>query len=109
MITINGTTYSGNNITVRNNKVIIDGVEINTGKDLTVNIYVEGNIDSINGNVTNVTVHGNVIDVETVSGDVVVTNSVEGDVQTVSGDVKANSIKGKVKTVSGDIKGKTDF
>lgn len=104
MITINGKTYNGNNFTMSNNKIIIDGVVINDieeAKEITV--VVTGNINSINlGATKSFVVHGSVGDISTGSGDVNCEN-VTGNVNTSSGDVDCKNIGGNVKTTSGDV------
>jgi hypothetical protein len=120
-ITINGVTYSGNNISIKNNRVFIDGVEAKSDANCKeINIQVSGNINELKVDSCNkISVTGSVASIETTSGDVVcgpVTGSittVSGDVEcegniggnvgTTSGDVKAKSITGNTRTVSGDI------
>lgn len=49
MVTINGKTYKGNNVSMINNKVFIDGKEV-TGDDSdskVINIKIEGNIETL--------------------------------------------------------------
>ncbi len=122
MISINGKSYTGSNIQVINNRVIIDGKDVTTehADSKEISIVVEGSLDSlqvdyakkieVQGNVNSLTcasgdvtcgnVQGNV---KTTSGDIEC-SFIGGDVQTNSGDVKSNTITGSVKTVSGDIK-----
>lgn len=118
-IIINGTTYNGSNITIINNKVIIDGKD-QTPDSKEITITVDGNISELSVDYAKeVRVTGNVDKLTTTSGDVTcnnVTNGVKttsgdvecnditGDVVTTSGDVKAKNISGGVKTISGDIK-----
>lgn len=102
-IVINNKAVIGNNISILNNKVIVDGKEIDLEKALTVNIQVEGSINSISADVCNtINVTGNVGTLSTVSGDVQCAD-VHTSVQTTSGDVKCGDVKGSVKTVSGDV------
>ena len=101
MIKINGKVYQSNNVSIINNKVIVDGVVIDLEKSLTVN--VEGNIESLNVDACNsVTVAGTVCKLKTTSGNVKC-GDVAGDVNTMSGDVDAKIIHGSVETMSGDI------
>jgi DUF4097 and DUF4098 domain-containing protein YvlB len=108
-ITINGrkTTFSGQNITITNGKVIIDGKEANVDEfatDKVFNIVVHGDVDSISGEFTDVTVEGSAGTISTISGDVEVNGDVDGNIKTVSGDVDVNGdVDGNVSTVSGDI------
>ncbi len=103
-VTINGVTYSGNSITVSGNRVIIDGKSI-TPDSKEIIIVVRGDIEKLEVDACNkISVVGNVGIIKTVSGDVEVTGSVDGSVQTVSGDVGCGIVGGSIKTVSGNIK-----
>lgn len=103
---INGKRYRGNNITMNNGRVIIDGVDV-TGDD-SVRVHIEtiifeGNVNTINVGSSNVNVLGMVCgNVKTASGDVTCGDVMSG-VSTMSGDVHAKTIKGNVSTMSGDI------
>ena len=100
---INGRPYYGDKISINNNKVIIDGVNVTPEDTLQVSIIVEGDIKSIDG-ATDVKVLGNVGSVRTQSGDVEVGGNIEGSINTMSGDVKADgNIEGPTSTMSGDI------
>lgn len=118
-IIINGKSYIGSSVSINNNRVIVNGKEINEDSKV-INITVEGNVDSVevdycakivvNGFVNKLSTTsgdvecGNVNQtVKTVSGDVECGN-VGGDVSSTSGDIKAQNINGSVKTLSGDIK-----
>ena len=110
-ITINGVTISGvsgKNITIQNNKVIVDGKDI-TPDTKEIHIEVHGNIDRLEVDACQkVSVTGNVGNVETLSGDVEVNGEIQGSVQTMSGSVDcAGAIKGSVSTMSGNIKHRT--
>ena len=103
MIKINNKTFRGNNITITDNKVMIDGKDV-TPDAKTINIVVEDSIQSIKADVCEtITVYGNCNKVDTMSGDVEC-RDVTGNVKTMSGDVDAHSIGGSVQTMSGDIK-----
>ncbi len=119
MVNINGKSYSGRSVIIKNGKVIIDGVDV-TPDAKHIDIIVDGDIDKLDIDMCNkLMVKGNVntlastsADVEcgdvtgsvkTVSGDIQCGN-IGGDVTTTSGDVKAENITGSVKTLSGDIK-----
>jgi hypothetical protein len=102
MININGKSYYGNNISINNGKVIIDGINLSIDEKI-INITVDGNIDNLSvDSCESLTVSGNVAAVKTVSGDVICQN-ILGSVKTVSGDVTAKVINGNVNSVSGDI------
>jgi hypothetical protein len=116
---MNGKSYIGDSIVVRNNKVIIDGVDV-TPDSKVITITVEGNIEELHVDCCNsLIVNGNVGLLNTQSGDVeckdvignlnltngdVECGNVGGSIQTVSGDIKCWNVNGNVYTSSGDIK-----
>jgi len=120
-VTINGQSFTGKNVVVSNNKIMIDGKEAEINyEEKTFNIVVTGDVESVvnESGLINVTGNAGEIkstsgdieiggevkgDVKTTSGDVASKGDIVGDVGTVSGDVDAKSIKGKVNTISGDI------
>lgn len=83
-ITINGKTYSGNNISVRNDVVYIDGkiADQAKAKDGILEVHVEGTLCNVKSDVS-VTVNGNV------SGNVESGNYVKCEV--VGGNVSAGN------------------
>lgn len=102
-ISINGNSYAGTNISVKNGKVIVDGEEMEPIEDKTINIIVEGDVQHLETTSGSVECMDAKV-VKTVSGDVQVAGNVRGDVETVSGDVRVrNSVCGNVETVSGDV------
>lgn len=103
-ITINGVTYSGNNVTVVNGKVIVDGNDY-TPDSKKIDIMVEGCINDLKVDCCDkIMVNGAVGHIKSTSGDIEILGNVEGDVINTSGDVKCGNINGSVKTMSGDIK-----
>lgn len=92
-IVINGTQISGGSILIRDGKVFIDGKELDENK-------VSSMINNAN---IKIEINGDVEQVDTVSGDVVVNGLVGKNINTVSGDVRAGSVYGYVSTVSGSI------
>lgn len=105
-VKINGVSYNGNNVTIINGKVIVDGKDM-TPDAKNITIHVDGDISKLSVDICDkLSVTGNVNDLSTVSGDVSVGGNVGQNVKTVSGDVKCGNIAGKVTTVSGDIKNK---
>ena len=108
MVIINGVSYSGNNVTVCRNKVIIDGVEVtdkNAIDGKIINITIDSPVDKLHVDACeSIKIIGNVGDVSTLSGDVDIEGSVSGSVKTMSGDVDCGAISGSVTTMSGDIK-----
>jgi len=105
-IIINNRSISGRNISINNNKIIIDGIDV-TPDSKTITIKVEGNIESINADVVDIIeVNGSVDDIKTMSGNVSVSGNISGNVKTMSGNVSCGNIDGNVKTMSGNIKHK---
>jgi len=105
MITINGVTFSGSNITVSKGKIIIDGKDV-TPDSKNINITVNGNINSVEVDVCDkFTITGDVDSVQTASGDVDIKGNA-GSINTMSGDVDCWNVKGSIRTMSGDIRHK---
>lgn len=106
MININGKTFSGNDVVINNGKIIIDGKEINNEDQKTININIEGNLDSLEvGSCNKLSIKGDVGTVESGSADLAINGNVGGSVRTGSGDVVCGKVSGSVKTGSGDIIG----
>jgi hypothetical protein len=95
-VTINGETYTGNNIKIDGDKVIIDGVQQSKSLvgDITVNI--EDHVENLELNSGTVNAN-NVGSIETGSGDVRCGN-VLGNVRTGSGDVRCGNVLGNVRS-----------
>jgi hypothetical protein len=105
-IVIGNNIYSGDNITISKGRVFINGQEINTGDQKTINITVNGDIESIKADACQkITVSGSSGSIQTQSGDVECGN-VNGSVTTMSGDVDCGDIGGSVQTMSGNVKHK---
>jgi hypothetical protein len=101
-VTIDGRSFSGNNISVRNGKVTVDGVVQDGELVGDVNVTVYGDVEHLSSTSGLVTAE-HVGNIKTVSGDVNCLG-VEGDIQTLSGDVHCAMVGGSIKTASGDIK-----
>lgn len=105
-ISINGKVYQSpsGNITMTNDKIIIDGKDV-TPSEKEIYIIVNGDINHLNATHTNeINVIGNVDEIRTSSGDVTVAGGVKQSITTSSGDVKVKRNTGNVKTMSGDVK-----
>lgn len=103
-IKINGVSYVGNNLVVKNNKIFIDGKEQEIDSKI-INISVIGNIDNIStDSCQKISIKGDVNILKTMSGDVEVEGIINGSVSTMSGDVDCGNVLGSVSTLSGDIK-----
>ena len=122
-VRINGKTYKGNNITVKNDVVYIDGKKVddknNTSKTITIEVVgdvkeiktgsgdvnVHGNSGPVKTGSGDVDIHGEVSgSVTTMSGDVEITGDVNDNVTTMSGDIRCKSISGDASSISGDVK-----
>lgn len=121
-IIIDNQTFYGNNVTIRNNKIIVDGVDVTNQlpDQKTYNIKIDGNVDKLDVATCNeLKISGDVKDLSTASGDVYCANitgnistqsgdvdcgGVGGSISTMSGDVTCETVAGSVKTMSGDIK-----
>lgn len=107
-IAINGQVYHSNtgNITMTNNKILIDGKDV-TPSEKQIYIIVNGDINQLECDVAEeINVIGNVKSINTSSGDVTVAGGVQNSVLTNSGDVSVKGNTGNVKTMSGDVKAK---
>lgn len=116
----NGVSYSGKNISINNQRIIIDGVEIND-ESKVINIEIKGDVNSVNvthcnsfkitGNTGNVqsssgdiTIEGGANDVTSSSGDIEINSSVSGNVKSSSGDIQIKgTVGGDVSSKSGDV------
>lgn len=116
------TVRSGRNVQIINNKVYIDDNLVDTGDSKTINISVEGDLDtlvvdyadkvSITGNVKgsasttsgDISIGGDSGSAGSTSGDIKVKGNVTGSISTTSGDVEVGgSVGGRINTISGDI------
>jgi len=120
MIVVNGKQYNGNNVSMRNGIVYIDGKLADTNDEKVITITVTGNIQSLEADYCkSIIVNGDVNKLQTTSGDVECGNvtgniqstsgdiecgNIGGDASSTSGDIKCGDVQGSVKTLSGDIK-----
>lgn len=105
-ITINGVLITGGrNITMRNGKVLVDGVDV-TPDTKEISVVINGDVEKLEADsCLKISITGDVGSVKTLSGDVDISGTINGYVQTMSGDVKCGgSINGSVSTMSGDIR-----
>jgi hypothetical protein len=105
-VVIDGKEFTGRNVKIDGNKVIIDG-EVQDGELIgDVSIKVFGNVETLNTTSGDVTAR-NVGSIKTTSGDVECGN-VSGSISTMSGDVDCEDISGDVSTMSGDVSYKSN-
>lgn len=104
-IVINGQSYSGTNIQINGDKVVIDGKASSQKLRGDVSIVIVGNVQNINTTSGDVTVNGSAKSIQTTSGDVSVEQNCTSNISTVSGDVTISGTNiGNINTISGDIK-----
>lgn len=107
-IIIGNQSFSGNNLTISNNRVIVDGVDItaNLPEQKTFNIEVTGNLEILKADICQkIHIKGTVGHVQTQSGDVEC-GDVKGSITTMSGDVDCGTVEGSIQTMSGNVKHK---
>lgn len=103
-ININGVKIQGDNISIRNGVITVDGKNVTPGNDKVINIAVEGNVGSLRVDACDtVKVSGNAGVLESGSGKVEVGGLVQGNVSAGSGDIKCGDVGGNVSTGSGDV------
>lgn len=100
-ININGRSYTGSNITVVNDQVIIDGKSVDYDKTQTeIHVIVHGNVNKLKCNTVEITgdvlgnVNANTVKCEVIGGNVD-SNTVHADY--INGKVDANTVKVKNK------------
>ena len=102
----NSVQVNGSTITRVDNKLIVDGQEIDLNKpQQIINITIDGNVENLDVPVLGtLSIQGDCKSVDVTNGSINIQGNVSGDVQTVNGSIKANSILGKCSTVNGSIK-----
>lgn len=93
-IIVDGSTYSGKNVQIINGRVIVDGKETNGKEYGSINVIVNGNLETLDCTSAEINgdVHGNVdatnVTCKAIGGDVDATNVkcdfIEGDVDAVN-------------------------
>lgn len=117
-VTINGKTIkvSGNNVSISNGKIIVDGKEINDidgiNSNTIINVIIEGNVGSVQCN-GSVEVTGNVGKNIDCGGSVTIGGTLEGSIDcggsvTVQGDVTGDIDCGGSVRINGSHKGDID-
>jgi len=105
MITINGKTYKGNNLTISNNEVYIDGKKADQQDDAkTININIEGNIEAVNVDYCDkIEVVGECGLVSSKNGNIQIKGNVSGDVTNKNGNIICRNVGGDAETKNGDV------
>ena len=100
---IKNSSIEGNSISIINNKIFVDGKEIET-EEKVINIIVEGNLDKLEVDCCNsIKVNGVTKDVEVSNGNITISGDVKGNVNNINGNIIAKVINGNCKTINGDI------
>lgn len=104
-VEINGQRYSGNNLSIVNGKVMIDGKEAeecSNSKTITINITgdVEGNVELSQGTINCGNVQGNVT---TKQGNIT-SGDVQGDAINKMGNITCKNVGGNVDTKMGNVR-----
>lgn len=104
MITINGITHQGSNITIINNKVMIDGKNV-TPDSKEISIAINANVNNLEVDCCEkINITGDVSKIKSMNGSIFVTGNVNGDVDSTNGNVQCGNVKGSVKTTNGNIR-----
>ena len=100
-VTIDGKTFTGNNVTIVNGRVIVDGKTQDGELVGPITVTVNGDVESLENHAGNVTAN-NVGEISTGSGDVKCLD-VSGSIRTGSGDIICGAVNGNIRTGSGDV------
>ena len=104
MVTVNGKTYKGNNVSISNNKVYIDGKLENQEDEKVINVVVNGNINTLTIDYCdNLEMVGDCGIVASKNGDVVIKGNVANDVTSKNGNIVCGNVGGNVETKNGNI------
>jgi len=105
MISINGRVYKGNNVSINGDVILIDGKPAEGLEDAkTITVRVEGDIESLSiDNCDEINVNGNVEQVSSKSGNIIVKGSVSGDILNKNGNIICGSVGGDVSNKNGSI------
>jgi hypothetical protein len=104
-ISINGRSYSGNNITISAGGIVtVDGI-VQSGAALVgpITVNITGDMEHVSNTSGDINITGDANIVMTTSGDVRVKGDVKKDASSTSGDITCSEIHGDASTVSGDI------
>ncbi|WYE13153.1 hypothetical protein KST99_10185 [Fusobacterium polymorphum] len=96
-------SIEGNSVSIINNKIFVDGKEIET-EEKVINIIVEGNLDKLEIDCCNsIKINGVTKDIEVSNGNIAISGDVKGNVNNINGNIIAKVINGNYKTTNGDI------
>lgn len=103
---VNGMHIKGNNISIHNGKIIVDGVEYSNDKHTIIEkIFIDGNVTKLTVDAGNVYVNGVAGDVEVDAGNIEVKGNVMGAVETYVGNITVSgNVAGDVSTDYGNVR-----
>lgn len=93
-VQINGVTYSGNNISINADKVVVDGETKIELKEKNITINILSAVEELQANCKSI---------------VAWSGSSIGSIRTVSRDVSCGDVSGSINTISGDVKCKNKW
>jgi hypothetical protein len=103
-IVINGILKKGTSLKIVNNKVLLDGVDITPVYDKAINIEVFGDINEMNiGSCNIINVKGDIGNLETTTGDVIISGDVRKSVSSISGAITCSGVNGHIQTSTGNV------
>ena len=105
MVTINGKTYKGNNVSVINNEVFIDGKRADQTEDTKViNITIDGKVETLDVDYCDkLEITGDCGNVSSKNGNIQVKGNVSGDVTNKNGNIVCRDVGGDAETKNGDV------
>lgn len=102
-----GMHINGNNITINNGKIIVDGVEYkhSSGRPVIINhIHVDGNVEKLDVGQGNVYITGSTGSAKSSQGSIEIGGDVHGDVKTSQGNIDVEgSVAGSATTSMGNV------
>ena len=101
-ITINGVSFSGRNVRIDNDKIIVDGKVQSSSLVGPITVTVNGNCGDVQNGSGDIIVNGTAQQVSTGSGKITC-GDVHGNAQSGSGNINCQNVSGNVKTGSGNI------
>lgn len=102
-IVINGVSISGGNVTIKNNRVMVDGKDV-TPDAKEINISVTGDVDQIKVDACQkIPISGNAGSVECHAGSIEVGGNVAGSVKTHAGSIRCGDVGGDASTIAGHV------
>lgn len=98
-------SYTGNNISIINGEVIVDGVKVDDfgNTNNSINITVNGHVDKIENEVGDIEVHGDSGTIDLDTGDISIDGDVSGSIYLDVGDIDCGNVSGNIKVDTGDI------